>query len=84
MDKRQIGFGRGVAKSPETKWEKKLDDATVTYTKITVGGGFFIYECKCRRGATITVTSWQALSDMPQDEVEQIPRFVDFLAGRIS
>ena len=84
MDKEQIGFGHGVAKNPETKWEKKLDGATVTYTKITIGGGFFIYECQCRRGATTTATSWQASSDMPPDEVEQIPRFVDFLAGRIS
>jgi hypothetical protein len=68
----------------ETKWERDLDDATVTYTKICVGGDFFIYNCERRRGATTTATSWQTSSDMPPDEIERIPRFVDFLEGKIS
>jgi hypothetical protein len=84
MDKGPIGFGHGDAKSAETKWEKKLGNATVIYTKICVEGGFFIYNCECRRGDAAKTTSWQTSSDMPPDEVEQIPRFVDFLSGKVS
>ena len=87
MAKTQIGFvldAPKLPKNPETKWERKLEDATVIYTKTCVESGFFIYDCKCRRGATTTATSWQTSSDMPPDEVERIPRFVDFLIGKIS
>ena len=83
MDTGKIGFSYGAPKNPETKWEKKLGDVTVIYTKTTVENGFFIYNCECRRGATTTATSWQTSSDMPPDEVEQIPRFLDLLAGKI-
>jgi hypothetical protein len=85
MDKeRKIGFGHGTPKNPETIWEKKLGDATVVYTKICVESGLFIYDCECTRGSITTATSWQTSSDLPPDEVELIPRFVDFLAGKIS
>ena len=84
MDKGQIGFGHGEAKSAETKWEKKLGNATVIYTKICVEDGFFIYNCECRCGDASRATSWQTSSDMPPGEVEEIPRFVDFIAGKIS
>ena len=84
MAKAQIGFVLDAPENPRSKWERKLDGATVIYTKTCVGGGFFIYNCERRRGATTTATSWQTSSDMPPDEVEQIPRFVDFLAGKIS
>jgi hypothetical protein len=57
MAKTQIGFVHDAPENSETKWERKLDDATVTYTKTCVGGGFFIYDCECRRGATTTATS---------------------------
>jgi hypothetical protein len=83
MDKGKIGFSYGAPNNPETKWEKKLGDVTVIYTKTTVENGFFIYNCECRRGATTTATSWQTSSDMPPDEVEQIPRFLDLLAGKV-
>ena len=81
---RKIGFGHGAPQNPQTIWEKKLGDAIVIYTKICVEGGFFIYDCNCRRGSITTATSWQTSSDMPPNEVELIPRFVDFLAGKIS
>jgi len=84
MDKGKIGFGHGKVNNAETKWERKLGDATVIYTKIHVEDGFFIYNCECRRGDAAKATSWQTSSDMPPDEVEQIPRFVDLLAGKIS
>ena len=87
MEKAQIGFVHDAPKlpqKPETKWERKLEGATVIYTKTCVESGFFIYDCKCRRGATTTATSWQTSSDMAPDEVEQIPRFIDFLIGEIS
>jgi len=84
MAKAQIGFVHDALQNPETKWERMLDDATVIYTKTCVGGDFFIYDCECRRGSTTTVTSWQTSSDMSADEVEEIPRFVDFLVGKIS
>ena len=83
MAKTQIGFVLDAPEHPRSKWERKLDDSTVIYTKTCVGGDFFIYDCECRRGATTTATSWQTSSDMPPDEVEGIPRFVDFLAGKI-
>jgi hypothetical protein len=83
MAKTQIGFVHDAPEKSETKWERKLNDATVIYTKTCVGGGVFIYDCECRRGATTTATSWQTSSDMPPDEAERIPRFVDFLTGEI-
>jgi hypothetical protein len=83
MDKGEIGFSHGAPENPETKWEEKLGDATVIYTKTLVADGFFIYKCVCRRGDTTTATSWQTSSDMPPDEVERIPRFLDFLTGKI-
>jgi len=81
--KAQIGFVLDAPENPRSKWERKLDDATVIYTKTCVGGDFFIYDCECRRGATTTAASWQTSSDMSVDEVEGIPRFVDLLAGKI-
>lgn len=87
MTKAQIGFVHDApnsTKNPETKWQRKLNDAIVIYTKTCVEGGFFIYDCECRRGDATEVTSWQTSSDMLPDEVEQIPRFIDFLAGKLS
>lgn len=81
---RKVGFSHGEPQNPKTIWEKKLGDGIVIYTKVCVEGGFFIYDCECTRGDTITATSWQTSSDMPPDEVESIPRFVDLLAGKIS
>jgi hypothetical protein len=84
MAKAQIGFSHGAPGNPETKWKKTLGNATVIYTKTHVEDGFFIYNCECRRGHTAKATNWQTSSDMPPDEVERIPRFVDFLAGKIT
>ena len=83
MAKEEIGFGHGVPENPKTQWEKKLGNATVVYRKTCVESGFFIYDCEWSRGSKTTATCWQTSSDMPPDEVEQIPRFVDFLAGKI-
>jgi hypothetical protein len=84
MAKTEIGFGYGSPQNPEKKWEKKLGNTTVIYTKTCVGDdfSFFIYNCECRRGGTTTGASWQTSSDMTLDEVEGIPRFVDLIAGK--
>jgi hypothetical protein len=45
MAKTEIGFGYGSPQNPEKKWEKKLGNTTVIYTKTCVGDdfSFFIY-----------------------------------------
>ena len=83
MAKAQIGFVLDAPENPRSKWERKLDGATVIYTKTCVGGDFFIYNCEWRRENKATTTSWQTSSDMTPDEVERIPRFLDLLAGKI-
>jgi hypothetical protein len=82
--KAEIGFSHGAPENPETKWREEQDDgSTVIYTKTCVEDVFFIYTCECIRGDSKTKTSWQTSSDMTEDEVEQIPRFLDLLEGKI-
>jgi hypothetical protein len=85
MPKTEIGFSHGAPENPETKWEKKLNDgSTVIYTKTRVADGtFFIYNCEWRRENEVRAVGWQSPNDVTPEEVEQIPRFLDLLAGRI-
>jgi hypothetical protein len=84
MAKTQIGFVHDAPENSETKWERRLDDATVTYTKTCVGGGFFIYDCECRRGATTTATSWQTSSDSPRTRLKEYLGSLISLQGKLA
>jgi hypothetical protein len=70
-------------KSVEQQWATVLPDGLkVVYTKIPRGEGF-LYGCRCIVGDRINETTWESPQDLSQDEVERLPRFVDFLADVI-
>jgi hypothetical protein len=84
MAKVGIGFSHGAPENPETKWEKKpTEGALVIYTKTHRPGCDFLYTCQLKRGNTDLTVSWETQSNLTRDEVERIPWFVDFLAGKL-
>jgi hypothetical protein len=79
----EFGFAQSVSKSVEQQWATVLPDGLkVVYTKARWGESF-IYSCRCIIGDTIRETSWESPDDLPQLDIERLPRFVDFLAGVI-
>jgi hypothetical protein len=86
---KEIGFRSQSAGKPET-WEKKLPDGrTIAFEKIphadAIGGGF-IYNCTIKTiystGAeSQTKKSWDTPMDFTREEVENLSRFLDFIAG---
>jgi hypothetical protein len=72
-----------TSENPVTKWDKKLDDGTtVVYMKTRVVEGF-VYNCEVRRQHSSSTTQTTSEKDLTRAEVETLPRFVDFVAGRL-
>jgi hypothetical protein len=70
-----------ATKRSEQQWATVLPDGLkVVYAKKPWGDGF-LYSCRCIVGEMISETTWETTQDLSQEEVELLPRFVDFLAG---
>jgi hypothetical protein len=81
MGNSDFGFAYRRSKREQQQWATVLPDGLkVVYTK-TVGGEGFLYTCKCIIGDVINETSWETVEDLSQEQVERLPRFIDFLAG---
>jgi hypothetical protein len=65
----------------EQQWATVLPDGLkVVYTKTVCSEGF-LYTCKCIIGDSIGEINWETREDLSQEQVERLPRFVDFLAN---
>ena len=84
MAKAELGFSHGSPENPETRWEKKLDDgSTVIYIQTRRKDGFFGYDCEWHRGYESKKVSESSPVELAPEEIEQLPRFLDLLAGKI-
>jgi hypothetical protein len=82
MPKPVFGFDHGTPKGPEEKWEQTLPDGSkMLYSKQRWGEGF-LYGCKCLDEDASRETSWETPDKLNREQVEELPRFVDFIAGR--
>jgi hypothetical protein len=82
MPKPEFGFDHGTPQRPEEKWEQTLPDGPkVLYSKQRWREGF-LYGCKCVHVDASIETSFETLEELNREQVEELPRFVDFIAGR--
>jgi hypothetical protein len=82
MSKPELGFDHGTPEGPEEKWEQTLPDGPkVLYSKKRWGEGF-LYGCKCVHVDASIETSFETPDELNREQVEELPRFVDFIAGR--
>ncbi|MGB2625743.1 MAG: hypothetical protein WAK20_03065 [Candidatus Acidiferrum sp.] len=71
----------GTTGKRETQWVTVLPDGLkVVYRKVQDSTGF-IYSCRCIIGDMIKETNWESSEDLSQEQVELLPKFIDFLAG---
>ena len=69
---------------PGEKWEVEWDvDTTVIYRKTETPEGW-VYNCEVLRSNSASTTSWSGEKELSREEVEALPRFVDFVRRRRS
>jgi hypothetical protein len=83
MAKEQIGFIHGLPENPDKTWEKVINGKTFTFLKKRVGkNGVFLYNCAQYSNGSAASTGLYSERNLTHDEVEQLPRFVEFMAER--
>ncbi len=81
MDKVEFRFAYRALQDSKEQWATVLPDGLkVIYTKTPWGQGF-LYSCRRIIGDAISEISWETAEDLSQEQVELLPRFMDFLGG---
>lgn len=80
MKKSQIGFHHGAAALPfKDSWQKRVGSVLLVYTtEAWPGGGGFHHTLECRQGGGNVVLTAQTTYQLRREEVEKLPRFVDY------
>jgi len=84
MAKEEIGFKQGVPENPDRSWEKKTNGKTFIFTKSREkdNSKVFLYRCICLSDKdSKSMTGFHSERDLKPQEVEELPQFLNFIAG---
>jgi hypothetical protein len=81
MAKGRIGFSHGAPENPETIWQKKLGDTTVSYTKICVGADFLFITVNAGSGTLPQQPAGKLQVTCPRTRLNEYPGLLISLQG---
>jgi hypothetical protein len=81
-----IGFGK--PENPDKTWEREINGLNFIFSKAREKEGVFLYKCSRRienepAAEAGSETSFYSDRDLRPEDVEQLPHFAAFLAGKI-